>query len=385
MQTAQFKSNTALESSLTYVPGLVGDIVEYIVANAHRPNRVFALGAAVTVVGTLISPRVVGPIGNPTHLYALIVGPTGIGKDCPRRAVAKLIEAVAGARVHCGDFASLAGLNRALAGQGRRDASPNVPSPAVAPIAAAVVIDEILGFLARVVNTRDRRLATKLCALWDSTWRSTSVQVPSDQASSGVCAPPFSLFGTASGGEFWPLLRGQGAKVIKRGVERGVERGSVDDNLFSRFLVFESDDGGRLAEQLPPISDTVPAALKDKLVELFGCGPDSNIEFEPRRLPWASPETEEVYRQLNDRIDREIDNDPSQGRYLGRVPEQAVRLATIRAAGIAGHRAKVDVADMIWGGDLASILATNTMERARERPPVRTARGEFVEHSDTRH
>jgi hypothetical protein len=38
----QFKPTPVLEPSLTYVPGLVGDITDFIVANAHRPNRVFA-------------------------------------------------------------------------------------------------------------------------------------------------------------------------------------------------------------------------------------------------------------------------------------------------------------------------------------------------------
>jgi hypothetical protein len=221
---------------------------------------------------------------------------------------------------------------------------------------AAIVIDEIIGFLARAVNTRDQRLADKLCALWSS--------------SELVCAPSFSLFGTARGGEFWPLL--QGAKAVKRGVERG----SADDNLFTRFLVFEN--AGWAAEQSVPALREVPAALKDKLVELhqFGRGPEGVF---PRRLPWASSEAEEVFQQLNDRIKGEIDNDPSQEEYLGRVPEQAVRLATIRAAGRAGHLAKVDVADMTWGANLALALVTNTMKRARERPPVRTARSQFAE------
>jgi hypothetical protein len=90
-------------SSLTYAPGLVGEITDWIVANAHRPCRVFALGAAVTVVGTLTSRYAVGPTGSPTHLYTVIVGPTARGKAWPCEAVAKLIKA-AGARVHLGDF-----------------------------------------------------------------------------------------------------------------------------------------------------------------------------------------------------------------------------------------------------------------------------------------
>src|SRR5262249_45066176 len=46
---------------LTYVPGLVGDITEWIVRGARRPNRMMALGVASVVVGTLIGRRIEGP------------------------------------------------------------------------------------------------------------------------------------------------------------------------------------------------------------------------------------------------------------------------------------------------------------------------------------
>jgi hypothetical protein len=46
---------TELEA-LTYVPGLVGDITEWIARSARRPNRIMALGVATVVVGTLIGP-----------------------------------------------------------------------------------------------------------------------------------------------------------------------------------------------------------------------------------------------------------------------------------------------------------------------------------------
>jgi hypothetical protein len=124
----------------------------------------------------------------------------------------------------------------------------------------------------------------------------------------------------------------------------------------------------------------VPAALKDNLAELYRFG---NGSAEPWVLPWANDEAEEIYRRLVERIKREIANDPSQEEYLGHLAEQAIRLATIRAAGRSGHQcgvqAKVDAADMTWGADLAMALVANTMERARERPPVRTARSVFDE------
>jgi hypothetical protein len=77
--------------ALTYVPGLVGDIVEWIVAGARRPNRVMALGVALAVVGTLMGRRVEGPTGCATHLYIFILAPTGWGKDYPLWCATKLM------------------------------------------------------------------------------------------------------------------------------------------------------------------------------------------------------------------------------------------------------------------------------------------------------
>ena len=54
-----------LEPYTRDVPGVVGEIIEWIVATARRPNRVLALAAAIPLVGTLIGRRVAGPTGQP--------------------------------------------------------------------------------------------------------------------------------------------------------------------------------------------------------------------------------------------------------------------------------------------------------------------------------
>jgi hypothetical protein len=72
----------ALEA-LTYCDGLVGNIVDWICDTARRPNRIFALGAALTTIGTLIGRRVAGPTDSATHLYVLGLGATGAGKQTP--------------------------------------------------------------------------------------------------------------------------------------------------------------------------------------------------------------------------------------------------------------------------------------------------------------
>src|SRR5262249_4348985 len=131
----------------TYVPGLLGDLVDWIVATARRPSRVLALGAAITVIGTLIGRRAASPTSSATHLYIVSVAPVGSGKDHPRRCIPTLLEAAgAGTHVHVGDIASQSGFNRVLV---------NMPL-------GVAVIDEITGFLRRVTSPKasewERRL-----------------------------------------------------------------------------------------------------------------------------------------------------------------------------------------------------------------------------------
>jgi hypothetical protein len=356
-RTADAPADDPLEP-LTHVPGLLGDIVDFIVGTARRPSRVLALGAAVTVIGTLIGRRAAGPTGSATHLYIVTIGPVASGKDHPRRCIPLLLEAAgAGTHVHLGDVASQTGFNRVIT---------NMPL-------GVVVIDEIAGFLRRIASPRasewERRLVGMLCTLWGSSFVRFGTMTSAQTAGHDVYSPAVSLFGTATNVEFWPVLQGA----------------EVSNGLFSRFLVFENTM--RLPDRDPPTVFEVPPDLKARLAELyqFGGGPlataqlnDPNTVFRPCVLPWANTEARDIYQQLCRWVDCEIDNDVSKQEYLGRLAETALRLATIRAAGRAGNQAMLDADDMAWGADVASMVITGMMNRSRDCF-VPTVRGEFAE------
>jgi hypothetical protein len=85
----------------TDIPGVLGDIVDWVTATARRPNRVLALATAVTVIGTLIGRRVAGPTRSATHLYVVGIAPTGNGKQHVLDSAVRLMKA-AGAGDHIG-------------------------------------------------------------------------------------------------------------------------------------------------------------------------------------------------------------------------------------------------------------------------------------------
>ena len=78
---------------LTYVPGLLGELIEWNVRTARYPSRVMALAAAIAVVGKLLDRKVAGPTMSGTHLYTVVLAPTGSGKQHQLDVVKTLLNA----------------------------------------------------------------------------------------------------------------------------------------------------------------------------------------------------------------------------------------------------------------------------------------------------
>ena len=317
----------------THCPGLVGDIVDYITATARRPNRVLALAAAVTVIGTLIGRRVAGPTRSATHLYAVAVGPTGTGKQHLLDAAAALMQA-AGATGHLGpsEFISMPAVLNFIARK---------------PLALCLQ-DEYGAFLRRATHKRasvfETALSKILRTLWGTSFAAMTTPEWAGREMKLIQSPALSVFGVSTADEFHAALQGE----------------SVDNGFLNRYLVLESSL--RVADRDPEMTPgQVPAALKAGLHALYlWSGPqsllridDPEVAFVPDVLPWACEPAKNSYSDFGHVIDDYMDNHPGTKPYLARCGEIAVRLATIRAAGRWGHGAKVDQSDIEWGAGIS--------------------------------
>ncbi|MEI6537336.1 MAG: bifunctional DNA primase/polymerase, partial [Verrucomicrobiaceae bacterium] len=104
-------SDKEFPSSLLNPPGLVGEIMDWIVGGARRPSPMLALGPALTTVGTLMGANVRGPTRSASHLYVVGLAPSGAGKDYPLQAIGKLLKAsTCGHLLGPSEFMSMSGV-----------------------------------------------------------------------------------------------------------------------------------------------------------------------------------------------------------------------------------------------------------------------------------
>lgn len=83
----------ATERRITFPPGLVGDIAEYILQSSIRPVPEIALAASLALVAG-ISGRSYNISGSGLNLYILLIAETGSGKEGASRGIDNMLAAV---------------------------------------------------------------------------------------------------------------------------------------------------------------------------------------------------------------------------------------------------------------------------------------------------
>jgi hypothetical protein len=347
-----------LEPYTNGVPGVVGEVIEWIVATARRPNRVLALATAIPLVGTLIGRRVAGPTRSATHLYAVAVAPTGAGKQHPIDCVVALMMA-AGAQEHIGPgtFMSASALCNFVY---RRPLS-------------LCCSDELGAYLAKLnakgASGHEREATRVMRSLWGVSFTLTSTPEWADRVALQVHSPALSFLGTSTPDELFQALQGE----------------AIDNGLLNRFLVLRSDlRAGDAEPQLP--AGQVSADLAMKCQQLYRWhGTDAElldikrpVEQQVTQLPWANQAAQREYLDFARMVDDRINQDPALRSFLARAGETAIRLATIRAAGRRFRSATVTVEDVHWGAGIAWTTGQQLCIGAQSVTPT-TERGKWIE------
>ncbi len=330
--SAKVSEGAASINQLTHVPGLLGELIEWNVRTARYPSRMMALAAAIAVVGKLLDRKVAGPTMSGTHLYTVVLAPTGSGKQHQLDVVKTLLTTAGmGDLIGPGDFSSVQALQQLI------KEKPSCIS----------VIDEFGSFLRRIKDgaqmSNIREITGEMRTLWSSWIQYDSIKKAKEE-SVRVYSPAFAIFGVTTAGDFYSALKIEDAS----------------NGFLNRFLIMEETSRGEEKEPEHWVGD-VPFILMERLhkpVAKYQSPPGvSRASFDgpvkPQyKLGWG-PGAFELYQQFTRSIRSETDDRVLELRI--RASEMAVRLATIRACGRLAET--VDVDDIEWAIALARASA----------------------------
>lgn len=326
----------------TYPGGLLGDIVDWIIASSVMPNRPLALGAAVAAVCGVISRHTMGPTSSGTQLYIAAVGQTGVGKDRPLEAIESLyIEAGLSAHVNT---------LRVMSGQA-------VDALVQARKTVVGLVDEmgenLFGkAMARNASSHERAIMTNLRTLWSCRW-GKSYQLPARAAggSERVETPALTIFGVTTYDQFFAALSASDAAA-----------GSLNRWLVMRAAPRDLDDIRTPSPNLlmPPrgLVTALRSLLRDPLPNQNTTGGALDLVHDghpasPYQNRWAPGPAEGIYERLRRAVLTLQDDFPKAANCYGRTAEMAVRLAAVHAISRRGRTADVDEEAIRWGATLA--------------------------------
>ena len=325
-----------LPEHLLDCPGLVGELAAWMTRTAQKPVPVLNLAAALCIVATVAGRKFAGPTEAGLVMYVLGLSPTGSGKDHPRRAGTHIMTA--------------AGIGRMVAPSSWMSGSALIQHLERQP-AALSFSDEVAEFLAKLngakASTHERAVSGNMRELWGINW---GTYTPPGWANSRdrstpkpIHAPAYSFLGLSVPDAVWAALQGS----------------DVTNGFLNRFIIFSTKIDS--VEQDPDESVfDVPEWLVDRVRELAAYGgPMASATMHHDgptaplvRVPWeggVGGPAHQVFKALREHCRTQAESET----LMKRTAEIAVRLATVRAVGVAGADAQVSVADMEWGRDVA--------------------------------
>ena len=141
--------------------GLLSDIVDWILATSHSPNRPLAVAAAVATLAPVAGwAKLHAPTGCTLNPYIIMLGRTAIGKDRALKAVGQLLTAAGLVTLHASnDTYSIAGLEAIL-----------IERPAMVMPIDEIAKSMLPRMMGRKSSSYETAMQSFLMKLWSRTW-----------------------------------------------------------------------------------------------------------------------------------------------------------------------------------------------------------------------
>lgn len=327
-------------SHLLSVPGFVGELADYMVASAFRPQPILALACALTVQGTLAGRKVRDELNNRTNLYCIGVAPSGAGKEHARQVAKKVLleasgESKAGVQLEGPEeIASDAGLLAVLQQWPTR----------------LFLLDEIGRLLTAIKDARQNAHLQGIITAWLKLYSSASTTYSGrayadTKRNTQIDQPCASIYGT----------------TVPESLFSGITSEALTDGFLARLLVFEAPESER---QYRPLAHDLPRSIIDRArwwvkYQPTNAGDLNRVTPEPDIILTTEPAQIE-WRAMGSHVDeRKRLAKPDARAVWSRVEQNARRLALIYACSRADPDSYpvIDPPAVYWAGELAIYLA----------------------------
>jgi hypothetical protein len=330
------------------LPGVLGEITDWIESTAVRPNRIIALGTAIPVIGTLAGRRIATPTRSALHLYMAMIAESGAGKQQPMDS-ARLLMKAAGAECH-------------IKGPSRLYSLPALEELIIANPLCLFMVDEWGAFLQSVTSAKAianvAGISDKLRTLWNTSFGTVETGFRKGKPGELIRCPALSTIGMTTEEEFLAAL----------------QAASINNGLVNRQTVLNANIP--IAKQKGKRSDVsaVPQDLAEKLQQIYEWNNsplsigNPAAEFVPLLLPWGA-RAEALWDEIETRSIDYQNSNPDDAIYFKRAAEMGIRLASIRAIGRDLRQAVVTVEDLEWGDDLAQTACRQMANAMQDYEP----------------
>ncbi|MFO8012736.1 MAG: DUF3987 domain-containing protein [Phycisphaerae bacterium] len=337
---------------LLYVPGFIGELIDFCMANAPYPSLEMAFCGGVSMQAHLCGRKVRDPGDLRTNLYMLALASSSAGKNYPRQINSYLAIAANMPETVLARFASGEGI------EDRLQAHP----------CTMYQTDEIDGILQAISKSRDARYESIMSILM--TVHSSSNMMYPMRSKAGkqggvIHQPHLTIFGTATPGHYYEALS-----------ERMLTNG-----FFARMTVV--DTGKRALGQDPAPVDTMPERLIETAERWGAFQPGEHrgnlLGFFPRPLTVSytdeAKEAADAYRRFADEEYGRFESrkDEAAMTVWGRANENVRKLALLYACSENHTDPKVSLAGVEW----ATAFITHQVRRMLFMCGEYVARDEF--------
>lgn len=326
--------------------GLMGQITGWILDTSRRKSPELAVMASIALMSAFYGRRVITPTSAGLNIYLAGIAPSGFGKEAPLQRLALLLSSSSMPfLLGPGEVSSASAMEKVL----RKKPVMVMPWDEMGDILEGMNAKNA-GWAASV-----RTAMLQLYSKSNGVWLAKETTDENRNADPIYC-PTMSVIGTSTPVRFYG----------------GLTQENLADGFVGRIIVIAPKNRPERARHMSDDGLEVPSALLDAIknaADAFqwkdatapGKWRDAHARPNLSKIGWASPAAEEAWNAIEDWQYEQIDEDATRDGIVGRVAENAIKLATLRALSLNPRNPAVSVGDVAWARAImiASIAAVD--------------------------